>query len=366
MVSPYDIATFLNNCVDVRHDVLDRPSGSAATRDSHWYGRLKFIVYDKTTVDGIDRAAPVKPGLVGGLGLEPGKRVAWKSAGLPYKTGATSARAHRDTSPLLLKGFLHRDIGIGNVLMLDPPVTTKSFESETPGVEQLMAQPTLEDDDQRRAHEDELARHAELLAQTIKEMGPLDKCHGFVIDSNMAARLEDCFTSPETEVRYGTYEFTSTNLLDTMWSSDPDLHSPIDDLKSFYYTTQWAAAFNDGASGEKYVGNKIERFRKMIAGSAYEWEWAKALVQNVHPTSARVVEEYGPFFAQSLVILRPWSTNFGSLGADWEEAIDQTEALDDRDKEKHLAWNFLIFAYRGVKEYFQLLHRHRTSLQGAV
>ncbi|KAF9643513.1 hypothetical protein BDM02DRAFT_3104306, partial [Thelephora ganbajun] len=39
----------------------------------------------------------------------------------------------------LLKGFLHRDISIGNVLMLDPPVTTKPFESETPAVEQLMA-----------------------------------------------------------------------------------------------------------------------------------------------------------------------------------------------------------------------------------
>ncbi|KAF9649200.1 hypothetical protein BDM02DRAFT_3142988 [Thelephora ganbajun] len=268
---------------------------------------------------------------------------------------------------MLLKGFLHRDISIGNVLMLDPPVTTKPFESETPGVEQLMAQPTLEDDDQRRAHEDELAQHAELLAQTIKEMGPLDECHGFVIDGDMAARLEGYFTSRKTEARYGTYEFMSADLLDTLWSSDPDLHSPIDDLESFYYTAQWAAAFNDGTSGGKYDGNQIERFRKMIAGSANERYRARGMVRGVlRPTSVTVVEEYGPFFARSLVILGPWNTGFDTLGADWRDVMDQARALDDREKEKHLARNFLIFAYRGVKEYFQLLHQHRTSLQGVV
>ncbi|KAF9650144.1 hypothetical protein BDM02DRAFT_1513122 [Thelephora ganbajun] len=268
---------------------------------------------------------------------------------------------------MMLKGFLHRDISIGNVLILDPPMTTKPFESETPVVEQLMAQPPLEDDDQRRAHEDELARHAELLAQTIKEIGPLDKCHGFILDGDMAVRLEGYFTSRETETRSGTYEFMSANLLHNLWSPKRYLHSPIDDLESFYYTAQWAAAFNDGASGEKYDGNKIQRFRKLITGSANERYRARGMVRgDLRPTSVTVAEEYGPFFARSLVILRPWNTSFDTLGADWRDVMDQVRALDDGEKEKHLARNFLIFAYRGVKEYFQLLHQHRTSLQGAI
>ncbi|KAF9644695.1 hypothetical protein BDM02DRAFT_3190360 [Thelephora ganbajun] len=268
---------------------------------------------------------------------------------------------------MLLKGFLHRDISIGNVLMLDPPVTTKPFESETPAVEQLIARLSLEDDDQRIAHRNELAQHAELLTQTVKEIGPLDKCHGFVIDGDMAARLEGYFTSRETEARSGTYEFMSADLLGTLRSSDLYLHSPIDDLESFYYTAQWAAAFNDGASGGKHDGNKIQEFRKMIAGSANDRYRARGMVRDdLFPDSAMVSEEYGPFFTRALVILSPWTQNLVAMSRDWRRVMDRIRALDDRDREEHLARNFPIFAYRGVEEYFQLLHQHRMSLQGTA
>ena len=69
------IATFLNDCVDVCHSAL----GAAAAEDSRprFYDRLKFIMYDKPTVDGVEGSAPIKPDLVGGIDLEPGERVAW-------------------------------------------------------------------------------------------------------------------------------------------------------------------------------------------------------------------------------------------------------------------------------------------------
>ena len=72
------IATFLNNCVDVCRGTLHNSKSGAATA-SHplFYDRLKFIVYDKTTVDGVEGSSPVKPDLVGGLDLIPDERVAW-------------------------------------------------------------------------------------------------------------------------------------------------------------------------------------------------------------------------------------------------------------------------------------------------
>ena len=91
---------------------------------------------------------------------------------------------------MLRKGFLHRDISIGNVLQLDPSVRMTPFE----------VQPTEEYTTQiSPQHKDELARHADLLEVAIEKVGSLDKCHGFVTDDDMAARLEGYFTSGDME-----------------------------------------------------------------------------------------------------------------------------------------------------------------------
>ena len=37
-----------------------------------------------------------------------------------------------------------------------------------------------------------------------------------------------------------------------MWFSKSYLHSPVDNLESFYHTAQGAVAFNNGASGKKH------------------------------------------------------------------------------------------------------------------
>lgn len=73
----YPIATFLNNCVGACRGALDGSPGYAPTRNSRWYDRLEFVVYDETTEEGVEGAAPVKLDLVGGLDLAPGERVAW-------------------------------------------------------------------------------------------------------------------------------------------------------------------------------------------------------------------------------------------------------------------------------------------------
>ena len=87
---------------------------------------------------------------------------------------------------MLRAGFLHRDVSIGNTLMLDPPLP---FEART--IEQLMARLSLQ-------HEDELAKYVNLLEDAIKKTGYLDKCHGFLIDGDMAAKLEGYFTMRDT------------------------------------------------------------------------------------------------------------------------------------------------------------------------
>ena len=88
---------------------------------------------------------------------------------------------------MLRKGFLHRDISIGNVPMLDPPVVMEPFAEWT--IEQRVAQLHLQDGTT------ELDKYVDL----VEKMGSPNQCHGFVIDGDMAARLEDCFTLRDAE-----------------------------------------------------------------------------------------------------------------------------------------------------------------------
>ena len=86
---------------------------------------------------------------------------------------------------MLRRGFLHRDVSIGNTLMLDPPVMMGPFRARE--VKQLMTQLPLR-------YEGDLARYARLLEDEIEGVDHMDKCCGFIIDGDMAASLDDYFT----------------------------------------------------------------------------------------------------------------------------------------------------------------------------
>jgi len=95
------IATFLNNCVAACHVALDSSSAAASGSCPRFYDRLKFIVYDKITVDGVEGAAQVKPDLVGGLGLVPDERVAWSPQDPLTKQVLLPVEVKRDWAPMV-------------------------------------------------------------------------------------------------------------------------------------------------------------------------------------------------------------------------------------------------------------------------
>ena len=160
----------------------------------------------------------------------------------------------------------------------------------------------------------------------------------------------------------GTYEFMSQNLVDVLWSSKSYLHSPVDDLESFYYTVQWAAAFNDGASGKKHDGGGIREFREKISGDKRLSAFRE--VQTRQPGFWKLKEqEYGAFFVNSAVLLGPWLKKLDALISDWLLVAAQAEALEGTKMKEHLTDSFLVYGYRGVAEYFELIHEHRASLK---
>jgi len=118
----------------------------------------------------------------------------------------------------------------------------------------------------------------------------------------------------------GTYEFMSQKLVKVLWSPKSYLHSPVDDLESFYYTAQWAVAFNDGASGEKHDGDGIREFREMISG---ENRFSATNEVRLEYPNFWEEEEYGAFFANSAALLHPWLRKLDILKADWSLLMAQ-------------------------------------------
>ena len=92
-------------------------------------------------------------------------------------TGVTVSHMQTGWLSILEKGFLHRDISIGNTLMLDPPATMKPFEAQTSLLDV-----------------DESSGYAKLLEDAVRKMDFSEGCHGFVTDGDMAAKLEGYFT----------------------------------------------------------------------------------------------------------------------------------------------------------------------------
>jgi len=258
---------------------------------------------------------------------------------------------------MLRKGFLQRDISIGNVLRLDPPVEMDPFAEWT--LEEQVEQLRLEDG----THE--LTGYVKSVEKMIEELGSQKKCCGFVIDGDMAACLKDYLTSRDVGERSGTYEFMSRTLVATLRDPSPYLHSPVDDLESFYFTAQWAAAFNDGASGGRHDGDDIRRFREMISDGRRTSAIDSVLLKS-YDFWKRREQGYGPFFTHSVALLGPWLEKLNILIKDCSSMIEQVEDLDDAKIKDHLTYNFLVYGYRGVGEYFELIREHRALLEEAV
>jgi len=118
-------------------------------------------------------------------------------------------------------------------------------------------------------------------------------------------------------------------------------------------------------SGGKHDGAGIRRFREKMSGdkrlSAIDevrWKYPDFW--------ERREQEYGAFFVKSAALLHPWLKKLDILMADWARLMDQAEYFEDTKMKEHLTDNFFIYGYRGVVEYFELIHEHRASLEGSL
>ncbi|KAE9385933.1 hypothetical protein BT96DRAFT_981911, partial [Gymnopus androsaceus JB14] len=203
-----------------------------------------------------------------------------------------SFRAHHNDAcyyNMCQKYFLHRDISIGNVLMVEQRIKCEPFTIQNPNEIQT-----------------------EIL-EVCTELGISDKHYGILIDGDMIIDWSTYFDEKYDGSNSGTPEFMSNALLE---QDDGIIHSPVDDYWSFYFTTQWACVFRKALPGEA-LGDpkKLEYLRSLLAGGTA----SRALGTNSIVDYVLRERYHGSFLTNIQLFLREWNRALKELWWEWQD-----------------------------------------------
>lgn len=155
------------------------------------------------------------------------------------------------------------------------------------------------------------------------------------------------------------YQFMSSGLLRSIRLSEPYLHSPVDDLESFYYTLQREAVDYEGSDASKPKTDDLEALRVGLSGSADDRFQATLFVHRIRPSDREDVQKFGAFLARLQPVLKEWYPSILGLVKSWRTVRN---GVDETNTSGYYIRHALVFAYRGVADYLKIVHAHRESL----
>ncbi|KAJ8454650.1 hypothetical protein ONZ45_g19220 [Pleurotus djamor] len=334
-------------CFATRQPISNRlflPSGSADLRDFHW---SLFATPDSPP-------CPEYRSLWVHVSSLVGKSLS--RVDHPKDLFYSIAHAMLGWLSILQHGFLHRDISIGNVLTIDNAITMPKFTVEaTSDLADVLKAMSLEessDVNQESSDVEQESSDVEQESSVVKQeitrllddLNITEQCRGFTIDLDMATSLKTLFSKVHDGERSGTRQFMSDPLVDSLKFSELYLQSPVDDLCSFYYVGQWAALFNQGAEDQNRMSPRFLDLRNSVDGSAPQRNEATTKIGKISTGSLR---QYPPFL-------------------DWIEATDPGQDLVGGEAHRFYMPLFFKFAYRGVKEYLEILKEDAEELAKAL
>ncbi|KAF5346101.1 hypothetical protein D9757_014022 [Collybiopsis confluens] len=226
--------------------------------------------------------------------------------------------AHLGYYNMCQKGFQHRDISIGNVLMVDNPIESARFHIDTLG---------------GASDRDVLLN----ILSLCKDLNISNQCTGFVIDGDMAVNWETYFKESHTGDKSGTYQFMSDALLEAQAHELDYWHSPIDDYYSFYYVAQWACIWSD--LNKPKVSRPLDTLRTDIAGTSRGNATLKL-------TGLMSLETYGELLEEAQPFLQ-----------DWFQALRRL-VVESRNKFENNAAGFRSLADHGLQTFLRVAHKY--------
>ncbi|KAF9780967.1 hypothetical protein BJ322DRAFT_1082482 [Thelephora terrestris] len=253
---------------------------------------------------------------------------------------------------MMHKGFLHRDVGMPGVFHLFDPIRMVPFVPGDFG--QVLGQPEAWKGDQL------LQDQVERLQKAVAGLGITDICHGVIQPSDMTVDMKDYYTSGGKAHRPDYYDYMSSGLLRAVRLSEPYLHSPVDDLESFYYTMQWAGVNNDGSDSGRHETDHLDALRAKLSDSADNRFQATLFVHRIRPENQEDIQRFGKFLAKLAPVFKEWYPSILALTKSWRTVKPGVDGADDVSR--YYIRHGLVFAYRGVADYLKIVHKHRESL----
>nr|GAT47380.1 predicted protein [Mycena chlorophos] len=261
---------------------------------------------------------------------------------------------------MLQRGIMHRDPSIGNIIRVSPPVEMAPFVFELDAtlvrrsLEDLQA--SLNDDKMSQLIADlDHVRESQRLRSLLEELNVGTSVSGVIIDADCAVRWDE-FDEPRNATRSGTAEFMSNELRNS--ATKPEyLHSPLDDLAAFYYTTQWTP-FHRPVDRNL---SEVRAFGALLNGTVGERTQAKARITQIE-AFPEYRADWGNFLPRCCPLFDAWDRKLTQRLKAYGTRMLRLQA---RRKDIQIAqedWHdilravFLTHAYQGVADYMEVLH----------
>ncbi|KAJ6512171.1 hypothetical protein C8R47DRAFT_684177 [Mycena vitilis] len=258
-------------------------------------------------------------------------------------------------------GFMQRDISIGNVLLaVGETRSKKPFVISGDILKPQRRHASSKEALSGLEIEPEAARIASEITTLVGQLEIKDKDTVFVVDGDMAANWMTCFEEEHGATKFSTPEFMSLELRAAMDEGRPYVHSPVDDIQSFFWLAMWAVLFNS----------------KSQTRSRVELKWQQRVRSGTHRAKASVVSElettsfskgHSLIGTQVLPLLQDWWDKQRALAVEWHRTVvPEAESIPKNETDQIRCFylrHFHLYALRGVKESLALVVQNRERLK---
>ncbi|TCD62006.1 hypothetical protein EIP91_007624 [Steccherinum ochraceum] len=237
---------------------------------------------------------------------------------------------------LLRAGYLHRDISIGNVLLLKWPTVMPPFTIQPIGAEET--------------------QNVDKVRDAVNKLGVRDKGRGFVTDGDLCSKLEDHFSvERRSSTISGTLEFLSRKAYTAVTAKKPHTQSPMDDLWSFFWVAIWSVVFNKHLEQQRAT-------EETELQSRFKTPESRETIMDILDVYSSIQREWTPtpLLRDWEPILYDWYKKLVSLQDDFTRAFFDPRVYNaDRSR---IISVFQEYALKGVADVMEIFDKHKDAV----
>ncbi|KAJ7603977.1 hypothetical protein DFH06DRAFT_1255604 [Mycena polygramma] len=264
---------------------------------------------------------------------------------------------------LCQSGFMHGGINAGNILLAEDQnskLTARASDIKGQVVDMQRSDvgivPNL-----GHLNLEESPSFTDIAGQTKELVAKLNvgtDCYAFIAGDDTAIKWSDHLANDRDRgTQLGTEQFMALDRQRAMIRGRDYLHSPVDDIESFFWLAFWAILFH----GHHQQRTEDDIFwQEMIAKGDYLSKCVLIGELRIAPSRP---SDYSSFTAGFLPLLKKWSLIQDALSLDWI-AVPKCRP-QDQDKFQRAQYNlyhFHLFALRGARDVLLLLAEHYNKL----